>query len=211
MTSFIRAMWVSSLFAIGAGVATAQAPDLQPSAASFRPHWEIGIAAQLAYGIEGSRCRREASDVIGCSELGMFTFEFAPRYRFRRFSLGALTQLGRGDSMSELHVGAEARLRPVDTVDVEPWVGANAGAAFLFDTLPMDELGPAKSFVTVAPALGLSLGLDFALGETVSLGVSTRLLWLVFGARDGQFDRKPSYDDQLVASFGIVGTYRFEP
>lgn len=202
---------VSSWVAIEAGAASAQEPELPPVAATFRPHWEVGIAAQLMYGIEGARCTRVASDVVGCSELAMFTFEFAPRYRFRDFSLGAVTQLGKGDSVSLLRLGAEARYQPVDTVDVEPWLGADAGAAVLIDALPTDELGPAKSFVTVAPALGISLGVDFALGETVSLGISTRLLWLALGARDSEFERKPSYDDQVVLSGGIVGTYRFEP
>lgn len=199
------------LLTLNASPTRADEPELPPlTAATYRPHWEISLAAQLAYGIQGRRCVREASDLIACSALALVAFEFAPRYRFERVSLGAVAQLGKGDAFSLLRLGAEARYHPLDAIDVDPWLGADAGAAVLTDTLRANELGRAESFVTAAPALGVSLGIDFAIGETVSLGICTRLLWLALGD-DDRFDRKPSYDHQLLFSGGIAGTYRFEP
>jgi hypothetical protein len=177
---------------------------------TFGARWEVGLAAQLGYGVSGRRCERLESDVIGCSELGLIAFEFTPRYRFEpEWSIGGLAQLGKGDAFSLLRFGAEARFHPLGPADVEPSLGLDAGAAILIDALPMSELGSAETFTTVAPAFGASAGVDMALGESVSVGLIVRLVLVPLGQRDDIFSREPSYDTQLLFSAGLSGVYRF--
>ena len=209
MKSSLRPLLGLLCWLTAAGSAQAQDAELQPAAAPFLPRWEVSVAAQLGFSIEGDRCLWNGSDVFACSRVGFIAFEFAPRYRFRHLSVGAVAQLGKGDELSLLHFGAEARFLPLDTVDVEPWIGVDAGAALLIDALPMDEFRASESFVTVAPAFGASAGLEFAVGETVSFGVIARLLWLALGTQAEVFQKKPGYNSQLALNGGIVGTYRF--
>ena len=211
MKPLIRVL--AGVFTVLVGVAGARAheADLPLVAAPFEPRWEVSLAAQIGINIAGERCVGNGSDVVGCTGLGLIAFEFAPRYRFRHVSVGGFAQLGKGSDANLLRFGAEARYLPLDTVDVEPWIGADLGAALLIDSLPMNADGPADTFVTAAPALGVSAGLEFAAGETVSFGVSARLFWLAIG-RDSVLDvaREPHYEHPLMLTGGIVGTFRFD-
>lgn len=196
-----------------AAASTAAAQDVEAPPApevAYADHFEIGLSVQLAYGIEGDRCAQTQSDVITCTGLGFFTFEFTPRYRLTRlWSLGVLAMLGTGDSTNMLRVGAEGRLHLQGDSVVDPVLGLDAGAAFLFDSVPADELGPEATFMTAAPAFGASAGVDFALAETVRLGLGVRFVLVPFGQPEDRFSREPSYETLMLLSAGITGLYRF--
>lgn len=199
--------------ALIAAASSAAAQDVAPPPATdgkYAGHFEIGLAVQLAYAVEGDRCAQTQSDVISCTALAFFTFEFTPRYRLTpQWSLGVLAMLGTGDSTNLLRVGAEAQLHLLGDGAVDPTLGLDAGVAFLFDSVPADELGPETSFVTTAPAFGASAGIDFALAETVRLGLAVRFVLVPFEQREDLFSREPSYDSLALLSAGITALYRF--
>jgi hypothetical protein len=193
-------------------VALFAAPALAEEAERpFAPHLEFGLGAGFALGVAGEHCTRVASDVVDCSSLSFIAFEVTPRWRLTPlFSLGVTGQLGRSDRSNMLRFGAEARYHPLgDSHEIDPSLGIDAGAVVMFDTVPRDEFGTAETFSNAAPSFGASAGLDFALGESVSLGVGARLALLAFGGNASPLSRRPSYSTQLIFSAGLVGTFRF--
>jgi hypothetical protein len=209
-SGLVRVVYACALATLSA-VSSAAAQDGQARAADEHvAHFEIGLSVQLAYAVAGDRCAQTQSDVISCTGLAFFTFEFTPRYRLTRaWSLGVLAMLGTGDSSNMLRIGAEGQLHLLGDGPVDPTLGLDAGAAFLFDSVPADELGPAESFTSAAPAFGASAGVDFALGETVRLGLGVRFVLVPFGQRETLFSRQPSYDTLAMLSAGLTALYRF--
>jgi len=196
---------------LGSSVGAAQELQHPPlMAAKFRPRAEVRLAAELAYAVEGERCARTADDVIGCTSLAFVGFEISPRYRLaERFSLGVLARFGVGDSSNVVQLAAEARVHWLGDAPIDPSLGLDAGAALAVDSVPQNELGDSESFVRAAPAFGASAAIDFAIGETVSLGLLMRATLLAFGTRPEPESRRPSYDTQVVFSGGVEGVYRF--
>jgi hypothetical protein len=126
------------------------------------------------------------------------------------FSLGLLARFGVGDYSNVVQLAAEARVHWLGDAPIDPSLGLDAGAALVVDSVPQNELGESDSFVRAAPAFGASAALDFAIGETVSLGLLVRATILAFGTRSEPESRRPSYDTQLVFSAGAEGVYRFD-
>lgn len=191
-------------------VAGQELEDPPLAAAAFTPRMEVRLAAELAYAVEGERCARTADDVVDCTLLAFVAFEISPRYRLAELlSLGVLARLGVGDSSNLVHVAAEARVHWLGDAPIDPSVGLDAGAVLAVDSVPRDELGGSDSFVRAAPAFGASAAIDFAIGETVSVGLLVRATILAFGNRSEPATRQPSYDTQVVFSAGAQGVYRF--
>jgi hypothetical protein len=193
--------------------ASAAAHEYEPPPAEdgpFRSHMEASIAAQFAAAVAGDRCSREQSDVVGCTSIAMFAFDFAARLRIApQWSLGGLAQFGKHSATALIRIGAEGRFHALGSKPVDLSFGVDAGAAFLLDNVPTSELGEAESFTTSAPAFGASAGLDFALSENVSFGLLVRLLLLPMGTSAESFERRPSYDTQLLLSAGLSAGYRW--
>ena len=175
-----------------------------PEGRPFRPHLEASIAAQYALAVVGDRCARESEDVVGCTSIGLWAFDFAARFRLApQWALGGLAQLGKGDATALIRVGAEARFHPLTSTVLDPWFGIDAGAAFLLDNVGSD------SYTTAAPAFGASAGLDLTASESVSLGLLVRLVVLPMADPGTTFERRPRYDTQLLLSVGLSATYRW--
>jgi hypothetical protein len=195
---------IGSMYIAGAA-STAKAQD-EPSS------WlELTVGGQMTLGL-GRVCRREASDVVGCTGLGVAGFELSPRWRIDpHWAIGALAQLGWGGSDQESSAlwrfTAEGRWLPFGSPFVAPWFGVDGGVALAVDELDGDELGGARTYRSAAPTLGAAVGVDFVVLRQLALGLELRGVLLAFGDSASGLQRAPAYETQMALSLALVGTF----
>ena len=131
-------------------------------------------------------CRRDV-DMVGCTRPAFTGAQLAPGWRLSpHWSLGAMAAFdwsGENDGAkhSLWQLMAQGRWRPWGDGKVEPWAGAWGGVMAATDTLDAAPTTNDRSVTQYAPAAGLGIGTDFALGQLVSLGVEARGLYTAFG------------------------------
>ena len=170
----------------------------------------VGGFAALSWG---DRCAREASDVVGCQAGSAFAgLQLLPRWRLSApWSVGALAAVGWGDSSPSgsqtwWRVEGEGRWYPFGAAPSDFWLGVGFGLTMIVDDLDQGELGPAVSYTTFVPEIGVAVGVDFRLSSLLALGPELRLFLLPLGATDYLPGRRPEYATQIGCSLGATAT-----
>lgn len=162
----------------------------------------------------GRVCRRDA-DTMGCTNPVFTGAQLAPAWRLSpHWSLGAMAAFdwsGENDGAkhSMWQAFAQGRWRPWGAGSVEPWLGVSSGVMAATDTLDQAPVTGTGSVTQYAPAEGLALGANFALGQLLALGIETRGVFTAFG------DAPPlgngtarHYGDNVWLWIGVSLTFR---
>jgi hypothetical protein len=232
MPSIFGAIVVSSSIATTVALSAHAEPA---EAARTEPHG--GEVARLEVGMQAfvlttvsDVCSRTA-DVQSCesgaSALGL---GIVPRYRFLPWlSLGALAAYGTnpatqasvssgGGPTTEYatrfwRLGAQGRVHPWGLGKIEPWLCAEAGlAAFtnLAETFQGGRSIGSVSDTQLAPSLGVGIGIDFLVLNSLALGIESRGLTMFFKGGDpqptGDSDTDRRYGTQLGVWLGLNAT-----
>lgn len=182
------------------------AAEERPSRASWKPRpLEVGVGTHAAYA-DGLSCSREAFDVVSCTRTSGFAgLHVAPRWRLTQFwalgAMGTASWGAAGVDRSQMYWSAaiDGRLHLFGNRGTVPWLGLDAGVVAVADELAADELGPARSYTTTAPAFGLSAGLDAEINPLFAFSLSLRGFTHLFGNLQSVTPTQPEYATQWGA------------
>ena len=181
------------------------------AAASPRP-LELSAGGHVMFALR-TVCQRDV-DMMGCTDPAFTGAQLAPAWRFSpHWSLGAMAAFDwSGESgvakYTMWQAFAQARWRPWGEHTVEPWLGVSTGVMAATDTLVQAPTTGDASVTRYAPAEGLALGTDFALGHIFMLGLEARGLFTAFANAPSLGDGTArDYGDNLWLWFGASLTF----
>lgn len=191
------------------GLAASALPPRAASAEETPPPIEIGLAPHAGMAF-GDACSQHG-DVSECTNGVLFAgVQVAPRWRLAHLlSIGAVASLATGEGAGDVsttwwRAEAEARLHPFEPSSPDLAFGVDAGMIAVFDRGTQ-----ARSATHLAPALGASCTLDFAITPAFALGTELRLFsWLFHDDLSPAGDSLALYGTQLGFSLGVTGTIR---
>jgi len=192
---------VVPLVAAHEGDLLAQDPD--------RARFELSLSLNGAVSLEGGRCTREASDLVGCTGLAYGMVSVAAGVRLHRWlSLGVVQGIGLAERATVWQLTAEARVHPLHGGVFDPSLGIDAGFIQLFDRLPDSEVGRAEQVNNLAGTLSALVELAWQLTDAFSLHLDVRARYLGF-PRDFEVLERVSYRTTWMVSAGLGARYRW--
>lgn len=198
---------VTAIFAATISAAARAEPDERPPLPDHLAPVAVTVGGQAAM-LFGDTCRREASDVIGCSSNGGYAgghlataFRLAPLW-----SVGVRGSASAGTRATWWQANAFARWHVAGAAYPDLWLGVDAGLVAIAEHVEAGELGPATTRTKTAPAVGLEAGIDFPLARILTLGPSLRGLVVPFSGIDYAVDRGSSYATQIGVELGLGAT-----
>lgn len=169
---------------------------------SIWPRFELGVDLQGAAAFDGGRCRREQSDVIGCSGLAYGLLSVAPGLRFSPLlSVAAVPGFGLSDGSTVLQLTAEGRLHPLGMGVFDPSFGLDAGLIGFVDRVQQDEVGPKTQMSHFAATFSAIVAVAWQLTDALALQLHARIRYLGFSV-DDPFARV-SYESTWTGGIGI--------
>jgi hypothetical protein len=190
------------------GVSLAVPPWAAAETTPAWPRFELGLDLQGAIALDGGRCRREQSDVIGCSGLAYGLLSVAPGVRISPLlSVAAVPGIGLSDRSTVLQLTAEGRLHPLGMGRFDPSLGIDAGLLGFVDRLQADEVGPETQMSHYAATFSALVGFAWQLTDAVALQLNARIRYLGFPLDDA-FARV-SYESTWLGAVGLGTNLRW--
>jgi len=182
-------------------------PPRAAAEAVLWPHFELGVDLHGAVSLDGGRCRREQTDVVGCTGLAYGLLTVAPGLRFSPLlSVAAVPGIGLADRATVLQLTAEGRLHPLGLRSLDPSLGLDAGLIGLVDRLPQDEVGPATQLSHFAASFSAFVSFAWQLTDAVALQLHARVRYLGFPGDDVL--ARVSYRSTWLGSMGVGANLR---
>lgn len=192
-----RLLFLLSVLTVSLG-----SPPRAAAEAALWPRFELGMDLHGAVSLDGGRCRREGSDVVGCTGLAYGLLTVAPGLRFSPLlSVAAVPGIGLADGATILQLTAEGRLHPLGMRAFDPSLGLDAGLIGLFDHLPQDEVGPAMQMSHFAASFSAFVSFAWQLTDAVALQLNARVRYLGFPGDDVL--ARVSYQSTWLGSMGV--------
>ena len=189
-------------------LAAASETDASTSA-SDRPRFELALSLEGAASLEGGRCTRELSDVVGCSGLAYGLLSVAPGVRLNHWlSLAVVNGIGLAERATLWQLTAEARVHPLGAGTFDPSFGFDAGLIQLFDRIPSNEVGPAEQVNNLAGTLSVLAEAAWQLTDAFALHLQVRARYLDF-PRDYEVFERVSYRTTWLAGTSLGARYRW--
>jgi hypothetical protein len=192
------------LLAAGAAVM-----GLSPGAAA-EPRWgPVDLTTGAHAGVVfDDVCRREASDLVGCTPMAFVGLDLGSHYHLREtWALGLLASFASAgvddqDRRTLWSAALEGRVTPLHGPRARFHLSLDAGVVAAVDRLAAGELGGAETTRAWAPAFGVASSVEWTVGS-VRVGPTARGFVVLFDGDPSSFDRAPSYPTSLGALLAL--------